>query len=284
MVNLLIDKNITTTEACRCVGLPKSTFYHKKKPKSITNTDNIKHRDANILHQIKNIKSEHPFWGYRRVWANLKYSKCLLINKKKIYRIMKENHLLEKVKLKKVSRSHKKKPKASYPRQFWGIDMTKIMIDGYGWVYLVIVLDWYTKRIVGWDLSMSCKTDRWLKAIDMAISSEYPYGVRDQSLKLISDNGVQPSSGSFMMNMSLLTIKQIFTTYNNPKGNAETERMMRTIKEELIWINEYENITELNRAIEAWISYYNHEYLHSALGYKSPEMFEKLYYETNKVA
>lgn len=73
---------------------------------------------------------------------------------------------------------------------------------------------------------------------------------------------------------SLLEIKQIFTTYENPKGNADTERFFRTIKEELLWINEFETPMEAKRRIEEWIDWFNREYIHSTLGYLSPNDFE----------
>jgi len=70
------------------------------------------------------------------------------------------------------------------------------------------------------------------------------------------------------------------TSYDNPKGNAETERMMRTIKEEVIWINEFTSLEEAQEVIGQWIEEdYNQFYPHSKLGYKSPREFEKQYYE-----
>lgn len=78
----------------------------------------------------------------------------------------------------------------------------------------------------------------------MAIKREYPEGVRGNGLKLISDNGSQPTSTSFMKDMTTLGIEQIFTSYDNPKGNADTERVMRTIKEEIIWLNEFDSFEE----------------------------------------
>ena len=69
-------------------------------------------------------------------------------------------------------------------------------------------------------------------------------------------------------------IKQAFTSYNNPKGNADTERFMRTLKEELVWINEWTSPTAFFKALDQWIKQYNNSYLHSALGYMPPEKFE----------
>ena len=74
-----------------------------------------------------------------------------------------------------------------------------------------------------------------------------------------------------------LGIEQIFTSYNNPKGNAETERMMRTLKEELLWLREWGSLYEAQTALDVWIKSYNESYLHSAHGYRSPAWAEKNY-------
>ena len=108
---------------------------------------------------------------------------------------------------------------------------------------------------------------------------EFPHGVRGQGLKLISDNGCQPSSRSFLKVTATLDIEQIFTSYNNPKGNAETERFMRTLKEELLWLEEFAGLDEAQDKLSVWIDFYNKRYLHSALGYKSPMEYEQLYQE-----
>jgi len=157
--------------------------------------------------------------------------------------------------------------------------MTKFIISSIGWVYFVGVLDWYTKKIVGWNLSLRSRSLEWREAMDFAIQKEFPEGVRGNELKLVSDNGSQPTSTSFMREMALLGIKQIFTSYDNPKGNAETERVMRTIKEELIWLNEFGSLEEARENIRNWImNDYNKLYVHSSLGYLSPEEFELKYY------
>jgi transposase InsO family protein len=85
------------------------------------------------------------------------------------------------------------------------------------------VLDWYTKKIVGWNISLRSGAAEWKEALDTAIQREFPGGVRGSGLKLISDNGSQPTAISFMRDMTTLGIEQIFTSYDNPKGNAQTE-------------------------------------------------------------
>ena len=174
--------------------------------------------------------------------------------------------------------SSRSKPQAEKPNQLWGIDMTKFKTAD-GWGYLVVVLDWYSKKIVGHHLSSLSRTSEWLEALEEGVQKQFSNGSRGQKLKLVSDNGCQPTSTRFMKTCHHLGIEQIFTSYNNPKGNAETERMMRTLKEELLWLREWDSLNEAQTALGKWINYYNERYLHSAHGYRSPEWAEKHYKE-----
>jgi transposase InsO family protein len=241
----------------------------------------IKAKNKELLSLIQNLKAEHPFWGYRRIWAYLKYRQGLMVNKKRIYRLMQENNLLvvDNARLKAIRARYplRSKPKATRPNQFWGIDMTKVLLRSFGWLYLVIVLDWFTKKIIGHSLKMRSKTEDWLEALNLAVNSQFPQGIlsKNQELSLISDNGSQPTSTKFMQACSVLEIKQIFTCYDNPKGNADTERVIRTLKEDLIWLKEWQTPFELEEDLKNWINRYNNDYPHSSLGYKTPAQFEK---------
>lgn len=132
---------------------------------------------------------------YRRVWAYLKFRQGVSVNKKRIYRLMKENNMFvtPHVRLKAKRCSTGLKPFATRPNQFWGIGMTKIRIHTWGWLYLTIVLDWFSKEIVDYYLSMQSKTDGWLNALESAVNSRFPSGIREavkeNQLFLISDNG-----------------------------------------------------------------------------------------------
>ena len=227
-------------------------------------------RNESVLDEIQQIKSDHPLWGYRRVWSYMKYRQGLEVNKKRIYRLMKEKGLIvtAQTRLRAKRGPMQAKPRAHRANQFWGIDMTKIKLSSWGWFYLVIVLDWYTKEIVGYSLSLQSKTEDWLSALNTAVSERFPNGIRscDKQLFLISDNGSQPTSEKFMKNCSLLGIKQIFTTWSNPKGNADTERLMRTIKEDIIWPYDWDNPFLLQSILHNWIGRYNTDFPHQSLG------------------
>lgn len=91
----------------------------------------------------------------------------------------------------------------------------------------------------------------------------------------MSNNGCQPTSERYMRECASLVIKQIFTSFNNSKGNADTERMMSTMKEKLIFTNEFESFEQLSLALDAWVKDYDANYLHSTLGYVPPNVFEQ---------
>lgn len=240
----------------------------------------IELRNKPILKRIRELKQNHPFWGYRRVWAYLKYVDLMPINQKRVYRLMKTHHLLvaKNARLRAKRTPSRSKPVASRPNELWGIDMTKVKTD-FGWAYLVIVLDWYSKKIVGASVSDQSKTSDWLQALDRALHHQFPNGVKGKKLNLVSDNGCQPTSKGFMKACHSLEVKQIFTSYNNPKGNADTERVIRTAKEELFWLKEWQSIKQVEDELNRWINEYNTNYLHSSLGYKPPVSMETNYKE-----
>jgi putative transposase len=156
--------------------------------------------------------------------------------------------------------------------------MTKVMVEGFDWVFIVLVWDWYTKKVVGYDAGVPCTARHWLVALDMAVSRQFPQGARDQGLSLMSDNGCQPTALAFMKACSTLGIQQAFTSDNNPKGNADTERVMRTLKGACLWLQEWTSPLAVLRALEVWIADDNAHDLHSALGDQSPRQFERHYY------
>lgn len=236
--------------------------------------------NSDILKRICRLKQRHPAWGYRRVWAYIRYRENIPVNRKRVHRLMRDSNLMVEPnwRLKASRKPQKSKIRAQRPDHVWGIDMTKIMVPSWGWTYCTVVLDWYTKKIVGYHLNITSKTQDWLWALDMAVNTQFPEGIRDCSLKpmLVSDNGCQPTSQRFMRDCNTLGIKQIFTSYNNPKGNADTERVIRTMKEDLVWTNEFQSVEQLKQAIDAWVIDYNTDYPHSAIGYMTPCEYERL--------
>lgn len=244
----------------------------------------VTQRDRDLLPRIQALKADHPFWGYRRIWAYLRFVEQVPVNKKRMLRLLREHHLLvtSNSKLRAKRTPPRSKPRPTRPNEWWGIDMTKVLVEGSGWVYIVLVLDWYTKKIVGYYAGSPCTARHWLVALDMAVNRQFPDGARGQGVCLMSDNGSQPTSLAFMRACASLGIHQAFTSYNNPKGNADTERALRTLKEECLWLQEWPCPFALSRTLGDWIDYYNGQYLHSALGDKTPGQYEREYHISHR--
>ena len=244
---------------------------------SHSSSPRVAERNAALLVRMQALKAEHPFWGYRRIWATLRYADGLPVNKKRVLRLLREHDLLvtpnRRLKARRTPTTSKPRPTA--PNQWWGIDMTKVLVESFGWVYVVVVLDWYTKKFVGYHIGLQATTAHWLAALDMAINRQFPNGVRDQDLHLMSDNGCQPTSVRFLATCGTLGIQQAFTSYNNPKGNADTERSIRTLKEECLWLREWSSPFAVGDALATWFESFNVRYLHSSLGYRTPEQCEQ---------
>ena len=111
----------------------------------------------------------------------------------------------------------------------------------------------------------------------MAVNRQLPAGARGQGLSLRSDHGCPPTSTAFLQACGTLGIQQAFTSDNHPKGNADTERVMRTLKEECLWLQEWTCPFALMTALERGIAASNAHHVHSALGYKPPRQFERAY-------
>jgi putative transposase len=133
----------------------------------------------------------------------------------------------------------------------------------------------FPQKVVGHYCGPQAKAWHWLAALNKAVNRQFPQGVRGSGLHLMSDNGTQPTALSFMKACRDMGITQAFTSYNNPKGNADTERFIRTLKEELVWINEWNSPSLFSKSLDRWFEYYNHNYLHSSLGYQPPAAFEQ---------
>jgi len=160
---------------------------------------------------------EHPFWGYRRVWATFRYKNGMSVNAKRVERLMRLHGLgVRRAALRAKRTPTGSKPRLVWPCQWWGIDMTKVMTES-GWVYVVLVVDWFSKKIVGHHAGYQSRSHEWLQALEMGIQAHIPEGVREQGLRLMSDNGCQPTGKAFVRECAILGISQHSLAITIPK-------------------------------------------------------------------
>jgi putative transposase len=233
--------------------------------------------------RIQQLKAEPPFGGDRRSWAYLRFVAQVPVHKKRVLRLRRDHHLLvpPNPRLKAKRTPTRSQPRPTKPHEWWGIDMTKGMVTGFGWLSVVVVLDWDTKQIVGYDAGVPCTTQHGRAALHMAVNRQSPVGARGMRWSLMSDHGCQPTAFALMEACRTLEIQQAFTRDNNPTGNADPERVIRTMKEACLWWQEWTCPWAVVSALAAWIDDYNEHYLHSACGYKPPRQFEREYHRSH---
>ena len=159
----------------------------------------------------------------------------------------------------------------AHANEGWQIDMTSFQLSNLTPLFLVVVIDCRTREIVGWNLDRRCRASEWTSAVRMALEAR-GLGTKADCAKLTlrSDNGAQPCSKRFVEYLAKVGVKGEYTGYSAPDDNAFVERVIRTVKEEEIWLNGYDTLSEARAALEAYIAYYNVERPHSALDYQTP--------------
>jgi putative transposase len=231
---------------------------------------------------IQQVVVEHRRrYGYRRVALELG-KRGLVMNHKRVLRLMREDNLLAlqpKRFIVTTDSDHSleiavnlaRRMKLTAINQLWVADITYIQV----WrefVYLAVVLDAYSRKVVGWELSRSLGDGLAIKALEKAIAERRPA----PGLVHHSDRGVQYASHEYA---ALLEQHQMIASMSrpgNPYDNARCERFMWTLKREEIYASAYRDLEHLHNNLEEFIErYYNHKRLHSALGYRSPEEFEQ---------
>lgn len=217
--------------------------------------------------------------GYRWVKAALRRFHNINVNRKTVYRIMREDGLARPKKRYKPKRPWRiGKMRPSKLNEGWQIDMTSFVISNLTTLYLIVVIDCCSREIVGWALDRRCRASEWVSALRIALESK---GLSSkemcQGLTLRSDNGAQPCSKEFVKYLAKTGVQGEYTGYNSPNENAFVERVIRTIKEEEIWPSWYDSFAEAHQAVDKYFSFYNNERMHSALDYRTPrEAAEKM--------
>lgn len=232
----------------------------------VSGDESIRARVYSLCHGHRN-----RTFGYRRIWALLR-REGLFINKKTVWKMMHGMGLCRpKIRYKPARPRRVEKMRPVGPNRCWQIDMTSFSLSDFTPLYLVMVTDCYTRKIVGWTLDRRCSAGEWVGAVRMGLESE---GLRTKEacrrLTLRSDNGSQPCSKKFVEYLGRMGVRGQYTGYNAPDDNAFIERAIRTVKEEEIWPNVYDMVSEARAAIESYVNYYNRERIHSALGYRTP--------------
>jgi len=269
------NKNdISINRACKLFDISRDAYYHWLKTK-----DKVK-VDADLKDKIEEIILEFAGYGYRRVTKELE-RRGYIINHKKVLKIMREKSLLCKIKRAFVKTTDSNHKLATYPNiardilltginQLWVSDITYIRLPQ-EFVYLAVILDAYSRKVVGWHLSKRIDSNLCLRALDAALS------LRNISKGLVhhSDQGIQYATCNYVNKLKENGIQISMSRKGNPYDNAKAESFFKTLKREEVYLFEYETFAEAKLHIGSFIEdVYNQKRLHSSLGYVPPNEFE----------
>jgi len=241
--------------------------------------------EERLLTALEAVVLEFPGYGYPRVTAELR-RRGWLVNAKRVYRVMGTAGLLQPRKRGRVRTTDSEHGFPVYPNllaqcgwraltapnQAWGADLTYVRL-GAGFCYLAVLLDLYSRKLVGWNLSRSLEAPGALAALEMALSGRQPPAGWIHH----SDRGVQYACREYVQRLKQTGAQISMAAVGAPKENALAERVIRTVKEEEVDLQEYRSFQEAQDGIGRFIeAVYNEKRLHSALGYRPPSEFEEL--------
>ena len=238
-------------------------------------------KDIDLRDAIQRIALQWPSYGRPRITAELR-RRGWRVGPNRVYRILREDNLLCLRRRKFVRTTNSNHNRPVYPNrgremtltginQLWVADITYIRLE-MEFVYLAVVLDAYSRRVIGWALDRTLEDDLAIAALQMAIQGR----AIAPGLVHHSDRGIQYASNDYTGLLKDHQIEISMSRKGNPYDNAACESFMKTLKYEEVYRQEYRDLADARRSIERFLEkIYNEKRLHSALGYLPPAEFER---------
>lgn len=252
---------------CELLGISRSAYYYKPEPA-------VDEEDIRILKAIMEELKLRPFFGYRKIALALQHME---VTRKQVRLIMKKAGLRAIYPKKRLSipcKFHEKYPyllkgkNICFPNQVWAADITYIKLSG-GYVYLIAIIDLYSRKILSWKLSNTLDNEFCISALDEALM------VHGIPAIFNTDQGSQFTSEAFIEKLESYKIKISMDGKGRALDNIYIERFWRSLKYEEIYLNEYRSMEDLKNALKKYFNFYNTERFHQSLEYAAPD---EMYY------
>jgi putative transposase len=271
-----LQGSLSIEHMCRLAGVSRAGFY-----RGLEASYGVQ-QDMELRSEMQRIAVQNRRnYGYRRMGIELE-KRGFYVNHKRVLRLMREDNLLavRRRKLVRTTQSNHSLPiylnlarrmKLTVLNQLWVADITYIRLPT-EFVFLAVVLDAYSRKVIGWALERYMTTTLVLTALRQALRERQP------PLGLVhhSDQGIQYASAEYVQVLEQHGMLLSMSRAGNPYDNATCESWIKTLKVEEIYVHQYQDLEHLrSQAAEFIEQYYNRSRLHSALGYHSPEEFER---------
>jgi putative transposase len=268
----MVDRkdSLPVTHQCALLDLPRSTFYHVPKP--------VSDKELALMALIDRCHLKHPFYGSRRIrdWLEDRGHR---VNRKKVRRLMRTMDLAvqyPKRNLSLANRAHKVYPYLlrdlviDRPNQVWATDVTYIPMAR-GFVYLVAIMDWYSRKVLSWRVSNTLDARFCVDALEEAIET---HGVPEI---FNTDQGSQFTSEDFTGVLKRCDIRISMDGKGRWVDNVFVERLWRSVKYEEVYLKAYDSIAAARASLGRYFAFYNTERRHQSLDRRTPD---RVYYES----
>lgn len=280
----------TVTQLCEAFGISRAAYYAAKKPRPAAKVVALRraprHTSSEVaLAAIREVIEAEPAWGVRKVWATLARN-GLKVSRKRVHALMRANGLVlaRDREPGETTRGHVVVPE---PNRRFGGDLTTVWTKEEGWVAVAPTIDCGCRSVLGLTVDKDQHGPAVLASVEEALRKAFgepryvPGGV-----ELRTDHGPQYTGADCAALVEKWGLVHTFAPVGRPTGNAVAERVIRTMKEEVIWLRDWKNAAELREALLAWMVRYNTQRPHQALGWRTPAEYraEKLGLAVGKAA
>ena len=247
---------------CELLGLPRSSYYYRAAPRD--------ERDVRQLRMIDEEYTRHPFYGSRRLRDYL-CDQGEPVCRDRVRHLMRQLGLQAVYPRKRLSLENKEHRKYPYllrgvtierPNHVWCSDITYIRLKG-GFVYLTAVMDWGSRLVLSWELSITLETEFCLSALNRALSGSRPEIFN-------TDQGSQYTSAEFTGRLQEAGVRISMDGRGRAFDNIMIERLWRSVKYEEVYLKDYASVGECRRNLRSYFEFYNHERRHQGLGRRTP--------------
>lgn len=258
------EHDLPVTRQCQLLDLNRSTAYYQRKPAS--------EADLLLMRRIDEMHMQRPFYGSRRIRDWLQ-DEGHDINRKCVQRLMRQMGIMAlypKTNTSRPGKGHKIYPyllrslTIDHPNQVWATDISYIPMAK-GFVYVVAIMDWYSRRVLAWRVSNSMDADFCIEALEEAISRHGAPEIFN------TDQGAQFTSDAFTGTLKAAGIQISMDGKGRWVDNVFVERLWRSLKYEEVYLKAYESVTEARQGIGAYFQFYNAERRHQGLNRRTPE-------------